>query len=141
MTTTDTDALTERITEKVRQALDAGEAMQCTRVWEAWHYGTMTDADFADASDGLLAEEIAAAVLTTILDHLAAAERRIRDLTQEVRDERGAARDQMEQVRIRDARIKAVRDALDGYGKPTDRIGGLPDAIRRALESVPPPGQ
>lgn len=30
--------------------------------------------------------------------------------------------------------IQAVRDALDGYGKPTDRIGGLPDAIRRALE-------
>lgn len=33
-----------------------------------------------------------------------------------------------------EARIKAVRDALDGHGKPTDRIGGLPDAIRRALD-------
>lgn len=45
-----------------------------------------------------------------LLDQLDAAEQRIRDLTQEVRDERGAARDQMEQVRIRDARIKAVRE-------------------------------
>lgn len=33
-----------------------------------------------------------------------------------------------------EARIKAVRDALDDHGKPTDRIGGLPDAIRRALD-------
>lgn len=41
------------------------------------------------------------------------AEQRARELTQEVREERGAARDQMEQVRIRDARIKAVRDVLD----------------------------
>jgi len=45
-----------------------------------------------------------------LLDQLDAAEQRIRDLTQEVKDERGAARDQMEQVRIRDARIKAVRE-------------------------------
>lgn len=66
MTTTDTDALTERIAGKIRQALDAGEAMQCTRVWEAWHYGTMTDEDFVDASDGPLAEEIATAVLSAV---------------------------------------------------------------------------
>ena len=38
------------------------------------------------------------------------------------------------QVAHAESRIKAVRDALDGYGKPTDRIGGLPDAIRRALD-------
>lgn len=39
-----------------------------------------------------------------------AMEQRIRDLTQDVQDERGACLDQMEQVRIRDARIKAVRE-------------------------------
>ena len=36
------------------------------------------------------------------------AEARIRDLTQEVRDERGAALDALEQVKVRDARIRAV---------------------------------
>ena len=60
--TADVEALTERI----RQALDEGEAMQCTRVWEAWHYRTMSDEDFVDASDGPLAEEIAAAVLPIV---------------------------------------------------------------------------
>lgn len=45
-----------------------------------------------------------------LLDQLDAAEQRIRDLTQESRDERAACLDQMEQVRIRDARIKAVRE-------------------------------
>ena len=37
------------------------------------------------------------------------AEARIRDLTQEVRDERGAALDALEQIKVRNARIKAVR--------------------------------
>lgn len=66
--TTDPDALTERIANAVRQALSEGEALQCTRVWEAWHYGTMTDEDFADASDGPLSEEIAASVLSIVED-------------------------------------------------------------------------
>ena len=42
-------------------------------------------------------------------------EQRIRDLTQEVKDERGAALDLLEQVRVRDARIKAVEDVLDTW--------------------------
>lgn len=71
------------------------------------------------------------------------AEQRARDLTQEVREERGAARDQMEQVRIRDARIKAVRRELDrleilALTSRSENIGilGLSwvTAIRRALE-------
>lgn len=66
-----------------------------------------------------------------LLDQLAAAEQRIRDLTQETRDERAACLDQIEQVQIRDARIKAVRDVLahHPYGGPEQE-----DAIRRALE-------
>lgn len=59
-------ALTERIAEAVRQALSDGEALQCTRVWEAWLYKTMTDEDFTDASDGPLVEEVTAAVLPLI---------------------------------------------------------------------------
>lgn len=58
----------DELTEKIRQALSAGEALQCTRVWEAWQYGTMTDEDFTDASDGPLAEEIAASVLSIVED-------------------------------------------------------------------------
>ncbi|MCT1430588.1 ead/Ea22-like family protein [Brachybacterium muris] len=45
-----------------------------------------------------------------LLDMLDQAEQRIRDLTQEVQDERGACLDQIEQVQARDARIKAVRE-------------------------------
>src|SRR5699024_5960251 len=40
------------------------------------------------------------------------AEARIRDLAQEVQDERGAALDALEQVKVRDARIKAVLAVL-----------------------------
>lgn len=64
--TTDPTPLQERIAEAVRQALSDGEALQCTRVWEAWLYKTMTDEDFTDASDGPLVEEVAAAVLPII---------------------------------------------------------------------------
>lgn len=73
-----------------------------------------------------------------LLDQLDAAEQRIRDLTQEARDERGAARDQMDQVRIRDARIKAVEDVLDAVDGDYDSHGahrlGATRRIRRALE-------
>lgn len=85
--------------------------------------------------------------MESLLDQLDTAEQRIRDLTQEVRDERGAARDQMEQVRIRDARIKAVRDLCDAEEDPDQwpprpvMHGGEPfpatlyvEDIRRALE-------
>ena len=83
------------------------------------------------------AEFIAASrtAVPQLLDQLDAAEQRIRDLTQEVRDERGAALDQMEQVRIRDTRIRAVEDVLE---EPDAMIGTRPhvtvDRIRRALE-------
>ena len=77
-----------------------------------------------------------------LLDQLDAAEQRIRDLTQEARDERAACLDQMEQVRIRDARIKAVEDVLDTEEARPRPIGGGYDKralvriadIRRALE-------
>lgn len=62
MTTPNTD-LAEQIRDAVAGALLAGEAYQCTRVWEAWMYKTMTDEDFVDASDGPLPEEVAAAVM------------------------------------------------------------------------------
>ena len=65
-----------------------------------------------------------------------AMEQRIRDLTQEVKDERGAALDQMEQVRIRDARIRAVEDVLDTWMTycQTEQTARALSDIRRALE-------
>ena len=71
--TADTTELQERIANAVCQALSEGEALQCTRVWEAWQFGTMTDEDFADASDGPLPVEIAAAVLPIIAAEVQAA--------------------------------------------------------------------
>lgn len=72
-----------------------------------------------------------------LLDQLDAAEQRIRDLTQEARDERGAARDQMEQVRIRDARIRAVEDVLDTWMTycQTEQTARALSDIRRALDT------
>lgn len=60
------------------------------------------------------------------------AEARIRDLTQEVRDERGAALDALEQIKVRDARIKAVEDALS-YADMGETLVTR-SRIRRALD-------
>lgn len=38
-----------RVGEAIHTAL--GHAMDCTRVWEAWSFGTMTDADFVLVTD------------------------------------------------------------------------------------------
>lgn len=60
---------------------------------------------------------------------------RISDLAQEVRDERGAALDQIEQVRIRDAQIQAVRDVLERHEAIVGDTLGVPvERIRRALD-------
>ena len=37
--------------EAVKGELDSQEAMHCTRVWEAWRYGTMTEEDFVNVSE------------------------------------------------------------------------------------------
>src|SRR3990172_965345 len=35
----------------ITKALKESEVLFCTRAWEAWHYKTMTDEDFMDASE------------------------------------------------------------------------------------------
>ena len=50
----------ERIADTVRDYL--GDIFACTRVWEAWQVGTMTQNDFTPADETELADEIATAV-------------------------------------------------------------------------------
>ena len=68
---------------------------------QGWTGGTDEDLSFIAA---------ARQAVPALLDMLDQAEQRIRDLTQEARDERAACLDQIEQVQARDARIKAARD-------------------------------
>ena len=51
----------EALAEIVRSHLTS--TYHCTRVWEAWHVGTMTEDDFEPASESDMAEEIADAIL------------------------------------------------------------------------------
>lgn len=58
-----TDALVEAALPAVREAL-GGMAFDCTRVWSAWSYGTMTDSDFVQiADDDARVDEIARAAI------------------------------------------------------------------------------
>lgn len=59
----------ESVQEAVETALDAGDAMQCTRVWSAWSHGTMSEDDFVYASDGDLGAEITDAVLNVFEEY------------------------------------------------------------------------
>ena len=52
----------ERIADTVRDYL--GDIFECTRVWEAWQVGTMTQNDFTPADETELADDIAGAVAT-----------------------------------------------------------------------------
>lgn len=81
--------------------------------------------------------DVPSADFLALLDQLDQAGARIRDLTQEVRDERAACLDQIEQVRVRDARIKAVEDVLDQHESIVGDSLGVPAArIRRALDAA-----
>jgi Lar family restriction alleviation protein len=62
--------LSDDLRDKVRDAIAAalGEAMDCTRVWSAWSYGTMGPNDFSVvANDDDRLEEIVDAALNAIL--------------------------------------------------------------------------
>lgn len=57
----------DKVVQALTEVLDGQEALHCTRVWEGWSYGTMSENDFsrvADDQDAL--EEIADAVLLAI---------------------------------------------------------------------------
>ena len=61
----------ERIADTVRDYL--GDIFACTRVWEAWQVGTMTQNDFTPADETELADDIATAV-AEIYTHPASAD-------------------------------------------------------------------
>ena len=90
--------------------------------WDDRTTVTSQDATARDDQEVRDAEFIAAArtAIPQLLDQLDAAEQRIRDLAQEVRDERGAARDQMEQVRIRDALIDQMTASEKFFSRLTE---------------------
>ena len=53
--------------EAVKVELDSQEAMHCTRVWEAWRYGTMTEEDFVNISED---DECVQALIAAAEPHL-----------------------------------------------------------------------
>lgn len=65
-TMTDKSALIDRqaLIDLIEDRLTA--VYHCTRVWEAWQYGTMSDDDFVEARGGDLAPDIADAVLSLL---------------------------------------------------------------------------
>jgi hypothetical protein len=54
------DALTELIAENMHSVY------HCTRVWEAWHVGTMSQDDFESYADSASPRELAGAILEAI---------------------------------------------------------------------------
>lgn len=67
-----TKLLLPAVTEAVAKSLADSEALVCTRVWEAWSYGTMGEEDFEDADETELPDEIADAVLQVVFTKLEA---------------------------------------------------------------------
>lgn len=55
----------EKIIEVLKGHLD--DALFCTRVWEAWSYGTMTEDDFENIPDESI-EEIANDIMDIVKD-------------------------------------------------------------------------
>lgn len=57
----------EAVTNAIEKVLDGQGALHCTRVWEAWGYGTMSEDDFSPVADDAEAvHEIASAVLEAL---------------------------------------------------------------------------
>ena len=57
----------EAVTNAIEKVLDGQGALHCTRVWEAWGYGTMSEDDFSPVTnDAEAVNEIASAVLEAL---------------------------------------------------------------------------
>lgn len=61
------ESLKERLKNTLREQLD--DALVCTRVWDAWSVGTMSEDDFEClAYDDEYIEQLANAILLTLLN-------------------------------------------------------------------------
>lgn len=61
------EAQLEAVTSAIEKVLDGQDALHCTRVWEAWGYGTMSEDDFSPVTnDAEAVHEIASAVLEAL---------------------------------------------------------------------------
>lgn len=57
----------EAVTNAIEKVLDGQDALHCTRVWDAWGYGTMSEDDFSPVTnDAEAVHEIASAVLEAL---------------------------------------------------------------------------
>jgi len=57
----------DKAMDDLKVILDAQEALYCTRVWEAWSYGTMGEDDFSRVSED---DEAVSEILYTVLRSL-----------------------------------------------------------------------
>lgn len=102
----------------------------CTRVWEAWSYGTMSESDFKPADESSLAGEIADEILSTAVAALIAR-------NAELEAERDALRHDWRQLnRSVTAERKLNYDALSARIAEHDALAGENKALREALKSV-----
>lgn len=66
------DRLKERLRNKLREELN--DVLICTRSWEAWSYGTMSEDDFESvAYNDRFIEELANSILLTLANNAPAA--------------------------------------------------------------------
>lgn len=73
----DRDFIADQHTQKLRDelratlaaTLDADEAIVCTRVWEAWGYGTMTQDDFEAYTEGPGLDELVDKLMDIVARH------------------------------------------------------------------------
>lgn len=100
---------TERELARDRLAKELSDAMDCTRVWDAWHYGTMSQDDFSlIAENDERLNDIVEAVCAHLLSRIA----------------------ELEQERIKDRELIGQLD--DRVGEQMKRI----DALSKDAEPV-----
>jgi len=139
MTTPDEQTV-ERVAAAVSEAL--GEALDCTRVWSAWGYGTMGENDFVRvADDAERVDEITCAAIAAMPDTKALTER-IEDLEGAQilnRDavERKATRIAELEAQVSKARENALREASEVGDKAQRQNASVESAILALIDKEP----
>ena len=113
----------ERIADTVRDHL--GDIFACTRVWEAWQVGTMTQNDFTPADETELADEIAGAV-ATLYTHPASADDSKHHAVMQ-------AQMWAQEARTQKAIVKEIGEMV-GCANDWEMV----EAVRNALATLPP---